>query len=300
MEKQKDSYEMSRGQYSKPWEELEITDNYLFCKIMSKPEFCKEMIERILGIKVTALTQFGSEQQYSGTYASHGIRLDVAAEDESNVYDIEFQSVQFQNLPKRMRFYQGTLDIDSLAHNKSYENLRETWIVFICSFDLFGLNESGYKVRMSLDSLDDMPVAEKYDDGTHKIFINLNACDKIKDRKLRAFLTYLKTKKPQDSFTEQIDSAVNYNRHNATWRKEYMTVAQEIEFEKEVERRIAHEQGLAEGHTAGLAEGREDQALEAAVLLITKYKVSPETAAEDLKLSETARKKLFEQYKTVL
>lgn len=277
-----ESYETSRGQYSKRWEDLEITDNYLFCKIMSKPEFCKEMIERILGIKVTALSQFGSEQQYSGTYESHGIRLDVAAEDESNVYDIEFQSVQHPALPKRMRYYQGTLDIDSLPHNQSYECLRETWIVFICAFDLFGLNESGYKVKMSLDSLENVPVAEKYDDGTHKIFINLNACDKIKDRKLRAFLMYLKTKKPQDSFTEQIDKAVDYNRHNAEWRKEYMTVAQEIEFEKSIERKIARE------------EAREEKALEDAVLLVTKYKVTPETAAEDLKLSENAKKKLFE------
>lgn len=38
----------SYGQFSKPWDELEITDNYLFCKIMSQPDFCKEMIERIL------------------------------------------------------------------------------------------------------------------------------------------------------------------------------------------------------------------------------------------------------------
>lgn len=256
MKNNEDTKLNSYGQFSKPWEDLEITDNYLFCKIMSKPEFCKEMIERILGIKVKSVSLMGAERQFSGTYVSHGIRLDVAAEDSGNMYDIEFQSVKPSDLPKRMRFYQGTLDIDSLSHSQSYEQLRETWIIFICDFDQFGLGEPGYKVRMTLDSLEDKPGTEVYADGTHKIFINLEACDKIKDKRLHNFLMYLKTKKPQDRFTEEINSVVDYNRRNAEWRKEYMTLAQEIEWEKARVRKVAREEGLAEGRAVGREEGR--------------------------------------------
>lgn len=78
-----ESYETSRGQYSKRWEDLEITDNYLFCKIMSKPEFCKEMIERILGVKVGSVTLAAPERQIGGTFKSRGIRLDVEAVEEN-------------------------------------------------------------------------------------------------------------------------------------------------------------------------------------------------------------------------
>lgn len=286
----KDVSESSRGQYSKPWEELDITDNFLFCKIMSQPEFCKGMIERILGFKVKSLAIMGGERQYAGTYLSHGIRLDVAAEDSKDVYDIEFQSVKYPDLQKRMRFYQGTLDIDSLSHNESYEQLRETWIVFICDFDMFSLGESGYQVHMSLDSLEGKSVAGTYEDGTHKIFINLKACDKIKEERLRNFLMYLKTKKPQDRFTEKIDKAVDYNKHNAEWRKEYMTVAWQIEYEKS----LARKEGLAEGREAGLAEGEKLGTEKAYTKLIKQGLLTVQQAAEQLGISEDEVRKMME------
>lgn len=193
---------------------------------------------------------------------------------------------KYSDLPKRMRFYQGTLDVDSLTHSQNYELLRETWIIFICDFDMFGLEEPAYKVRMSLDSLEDSLLSEKYEDGTHKIFLNLNACDKIKDEKLRNFLKYLKTKQPQDSFTEKIERSVDFNRRNAQWRKDYMTVAQEIEYEKAQERKIA----FAKGHTAGLAEGRTSAYAE----LVRKGIISVSQAAEQLGISEDDVRKMTE------
>ena len=289
----------SYGQFSKPWDELEITDNYLFCKIMSRPDFCKEMIERILGIKVKTLSLMGAEKPFSGTYVSHGIRLDVAAADDENVYDIEFQSVKRSDLQKRMRFYQGTLDIDSLSHGQSYEQLRETWIVFICDFDQFVLGEPGYKVRMSLENLENRLVTETYEDGTHKIFINLEACDKIKDERLRNFLIYLKTNKPQDRFTEKISSAVDYNKRNAEWRKEYMTVAQEIEYEKAWVRKVAREEGLAEGRAEGRAEGHAEGLVEGRTSVCLEFVrqgiISITQAAGQLCISEDEVRKMMEE-----
>ena len=29
----------------KPWEELTITDDFMFCKVMSDPALCKELLE---------------------------------------------------------------------------------------------------------------------------------------------------------------------------------------------------------------------------------------------------------------
>ncbi len=273
-----ESYETSRGQYSKRWEDLEITDNYLFCKIMSKPEFCKEMIERILGVKVGSVTLAAPERQIGGTFKSRGIRLDVEAVEENKIYDIEFQSVNKGDLEKRMRYYQAAMDVDTLNHNMNYKNLKDTWIVFICDFDMYGFDDPVYTIKAVIDSPGALETRKIFNDGSHKMFINLGSCAKIGDRKLRDFLLYLKTKKPQDGFTKEIDREVSFNRHNAEWRKEYMTFWQELQFEKDDIRE----------------EAREEKALEDAVLLVTKYKVTPETAAEDLKLSENAKKKLFE------
>ena len=38
--------------YLKTWENLDITDDFLFGKVMRNPEICKRMIEAILDIKI--------------------------------------------------------------------------------------------------------------------------------------------------------------------------------------------------------------------------------------------------------
>ncbi len=33
------------GQFSKPWEELTIADNFIFCKVMENERICRRMLE---------------------------------------------------------------------------------------------------------------------------------------------------------------------------------------------------------------------------------------------------------------
>ena len=40
----------------KGWEELTISDNFLFQKVMQNPRLCKRLIEKLLGIKVKNIT----------------------------------------------------------------------------------------------------------------------------------------------------------------------------------------------------------------------------------------------------
>ena len=43
------------------------------------------------------------------------------------------------NLPKRMRYYQGMIDLNILEKGENYKNLKKSFVIFICTFDLFGL-----------------------------------------------------------------------------------------------------------------------------------------------------------------
>ncbi len=61
----------------KTWEELEITDDFLFGKVMRNPEICKRTIEAILNIEVDHI-DYPEEQKiipiraYRMSDASHG------------------------------------------------------------------------------------------------------------------------------------------------------------------------------------------------------------------------------------
>ena len=66
------------------------------------------------------------------------VRLDIYVEDDSCVYNIEMQTTGNRNLPKRTRYYQGMIDLSILEKGESYKNLKRSFIIFVCTFDLFG------------------------------------------------------------------------------------------------------------------------------------------------------------------
>ena len=43
------------GQFSKPWKELTIADNFIFCKVMQNERLCRGVLETLLGIKVSRI-----------------------------------------------------------------------------------------------------------------------------------------------------------------------------------------------------------------------------------------------------
>jgi predicted transposase/invertase (TIGR01784 family) len=42
-----------------------------------------------------------------------------------------------KNLPKRLRYYQGSIDLDLINKGEDYRKLAKSYIIFICTFDLF-------------------------------------------------------------------------------------------------------------------------------------------------------------------
>lgn len=47
-------------------------------------------------------------------------------------------------MKKRTRYYQAMIDMDVLEQGNSYDSLNQTYIIFICTFDLFKQNRHIY------------------------------------------------------------------------------------------------------------------------------------------------------------
>ena len=57
--------------------------------------------------------------------------LDVWVTDSTgNVYDVEMQSTNKQDLAKRLRYYQSVIDISSLEKGGHYTDLPDSFILF--------------------------------------------------------------------------------------------------------------------------------------------------------------------------
>ena len=118
------------------YEELKFTNRYIFSWVLKRDhELCKEVIEAILDVRIREIIKIEDEDSVETSVTGHGVRLDVYLEDDDAIYDIEMQIEDTGNLPKRSRYYQGSIDTDYLDKGADYNTLKKTCVIFLCSFD---------------------------------------------------------------------------------------------------------------------------------------------------------------------
>ena len=228
----------------KDYSELDLTDSFIFSKVMTDEKLCKRLLEIILGIDILKIEYIEAEKDMKFAPDGKGVRLDVYVDDKQDtVYDIEMQAIDTKELPKRSRYYQSMIDLTVLEKGEDYRTLKKSYVIFICMSDIFGRDRSVYTFRNTC--VEDTGL-ELGDDAT-KIFLNPYGKGKISEE-LNEFFKYLREHKPTDEFTKALDESVTAARHSAAWRKEYMTLEMEIRYAKNV----AREEGHAEGDTGRL------------------------------------------------
>ena len=249
----------------KRWEDLTITDDFMFCKVMSDPDICKELLEILLHIKIERLVFQEPQKSFRLTSESKGIRLDVYVKDSNRVFDIELQTTNERNLELRTRYYQGVMDISELEKGEFFSNMKESYIIFICMFDPFGAEIPIYTVKQTFAENDKLI----FNDKTHKIFYNVKAFEKIaNDVETKAFLEYLCKHQPTSKFTDTLERAVYRNRNNQNWRKDYMTLAYNLSLAAEKAAKKAREEGISIGRNEGITLGAQQAKLETAKTLL--------------------------------
>ncbi len=206
---------------SHAWEKQTITNRFMFYKIFSSyPDACKRLLEILLGIRIAKIEYPLGEKDFEADIDSHAIRVDIYTEDESRVYDIEMQTAFEADLPERARYYQALMDIDKLKSGEPYSSLKDSIVIFICTFDPFGKSKPKYEFR----NIDAEDKKTELGDRTSKIFFNTEEYDKITgDRELKSLLKYFSSGRNESEFTDSLDTLVDTARRNAQWRHTYMT-----------------------------------------------------------------------------
>ena len=202
----------------KPVVELRFTDDFMFCRVMQNPDLCKGVIERLLGIKVERIEYPELQKEIRPYYSAHGVRLDVYVKDSDRIFDIEMQTSIPEDLPRRMRYYQSMIDIDTLMKGSDYAELKESYVIFLCTKDPFGLRLPVYTFKTVCKEKSGFAL----DDGINKVFFNASAFASEENLEIKGFLGYLCSGMPSDSFTEDIDSRVERLKLNEIFRSDYM------------------------------------------------------------------------------
>ena len=250
----------------KKWNSLTFTDDFIFCKVLQNPEICKELLEILLNIKITKLEYVNKQQVVDPIFEAKGIRLDVYVDDGNRVFDIEMQTSINSDLSKRARYYASAMDIELLNQGQYYSELKESFVIFICTKDPFGKDYPIY----SFENICKEDKNLNLDDKTHKIFYNASAYNNLDANRIKDFLDFVTNGVAKSDFTSKLQDNVVKIKSNRNWRSEYMTMEMKLH-ERE---QIGIEQGIAIGEAKGRSEGRTEgihaQAVESAKILKSK------------------------------
>ena len=218
------------------WESLGISNDFLFGKIMQDAELCKELLQIILPeLDIDHVEYPEVQKSIRLDVDAKSVRLDVYVKDaKSTVYNIEMQATDTPDIPKRSRYYQSMVDLQLLDRGDvSYAKLNRSYIIFICTFDMFHQGRHIYTFQNYCK--EDKRIV--LGDDTTKIFLNAaSEMDDVSER-LKAFLDYVAGKRSDDAYIGRLEHAVNEAKRNREWRYEYMTLhmRDQLNIEKGIE-----------------------------------------------------------------
>ena len=237
----------------KKWEEASLSNNFIFCKVMSENlDLCKEFLEMLLNIKIESISLAQPETTLNVDFFAKGIRLDVFVKDDTDrIFDIEMQVIGNDYLPLRARYYQSVLDVSSLHAGEDYESLTESYVIFLCLDDIFHKGLPIYTFKSVC--LEDSTLV--LDDKTTKVFCNAQKYDKMPAEKLRTFFKFLVQKKPDETdFSKIINEKVLKAKITEDSRRTFMTLEQEIRLAAKHAAQAAAEKASKEGYEKGYKE----------------------------------------------
>lgn len=107
-------------------------------------------------------------------------------------------------LKKRVRYYHGQIDMEILLTGVGYEELPDTYVIFICDFDSFGKGKYRYTKKAICEEVPELEM----NDGLHTIFLSTKGTNEDEEpEELVKFLKFVGAK-PSDSENDFEDAFI--------------------------------------------------------------------------------------------
>ncbi len=228
----------------KSFQELEFKDAFMFAATMEDEETCRAVLERVLGFPIKKVVVH-AEHTILYNPNQRGVRLDVYADDQENtIYNVEMQTTDKHNIPKRSRFHQGQMDVDFLEPRMDFNKLPKSLVIFICTFDPCGRGRYRYTFYERCEE-----DGELLGDDTCKVFLNTKGKNPEEvPKELVQFLKYVDDPKayPEnttDALIQRLREQIVQVKHNRRAEDRYMLFEELLKDEREA--------GVAEGVELG-------------------------------------------------
>lgn len=235
---------------------------------------CVELLLRIILGKEDLQVSEAKTQVFVLNLKNRSVRLDVLATDSNGCkYNIEIQRENKGAGYKRARYYSSMVDVNMLQKSQDFDNLPETYIIFITENDVIGKGLPIYEIERQI-----VQTGEIIDDGEHILYINGARQD---DTALGKLMQDMVNPEPATMNYDVLAKTVDYYKNSKEGNAVMCKAMEDLWNE-------AMQQGMQQGIDKGLNEARKANALR----MLTNGKLTLEEVAECSGLTLEEVKKL--------
>lgn len=145
-----------------------IDDDFMRCLFKDNVPLAELVLRIITDKQDLIITDCRTQKDMKRLAGARSICLDAYGTDSENKkYDLEIQRAEKGVSPHRARYHSSVMDIENLDAGQEFEELPDTYIIFITEKDFYGKGEPIYVVeRINLTT------GKNFEDGEHILYVN--------------------------------------------------------------------------------------------------------------------------------
>ena len=280
---------------------LNPIEDAVFRKMAESIEFCEEILRVFL--QEPKLRVVSNHSQHSVTsIEGRSVILDAYCElEDGRKVNVEVQNANNTDHQRRGRYYSSVLTTSLMKKGDSFDKVPNICIVYVCNFDIFGLNKSLYIIKRIIDKTE-----VELDNGLQEIYISPVNDGSLIAELMRVFTesdvynlkfpvtSEMKLRFNRETKGEKMTEALRgvYEALREEVDRESMKEAMREGMEKGMEEGIAR--GMEEGRAEGRVEGRVEGVLSSLVSLVKDGLISVSEAAKRADMSEEGFKRYLD------
>lgn len=239
-----------------------IDDDFMRCLFKDNLPLAQLVLRIMTGISDLVLLREETQKDLKRLVGARSICIDVFGEDSrGRKYDLEVQRADSGARPKRARYHSSAMDIEYLNAGQEFEDLPETYTIFVTENDVFEQDLGFYPVeRMNLST------GKPFEDGEHILYINGQYQG---EDELGRLMHDFRCSSPDDMFINELAERTRYFKENPEG-VEYMCKAMEDMRNEALER--------------GLERGKEEKLVENLKSLMITLKLTAQQALDALQV----------------
>ena len=148
-------------------QKLTIMNDVFMRNVFKKRECTEYVLQVIMNKKGLKITDQVLQKDYKNLQGRSAVLDCVARDDDGMQMNVEIQQENEGASPKRARYHSGLMDMNTLNPGQDFDELPESYVIFITRDDVLGYGLQIYHVNRKIEE-----VGEEFKDGAHIIYVN--------------------------------------------------------------------------------------------------------------------------------